>query len=338
MKGRHECGFSLIELLPAIVLTMAVVGALVGLAGPGIGTAMKEPDALDVQQRLRATAELIARDLRQAGAGVDTGPMTGSLHHYISAIYPRRLGLRNADEPDVARGDVITVLTVPAASPQSTLASEMSAMTIVPRDGSGCVAGQPACGFNTGMDVVLFDALGRFNLLSVTDRHEASVAVRLHATGVPLPFAAGALVARVEARTYYLDRASAQLRRYNTGTTDVPVVDGIADFQVAYFGSPAPPSRPRPGAGEANCLYDSAGNPRDLPALPADSDGLAALPMSVLRDGPWCGEGVTRFDADLYRVRRLSITIASVVGQRVSSNRSVRLTVDVAPRNLRGGL
>jgi len=36
---------------------------------------------------------------------------------------------------------------------------------------------------------------------------------------------------------------------------------------------------------------------------------LAALPLAILNDGPWCGDGNNRFDADLFRVRKVRVTL-----------------------------
>ena len=73
----------------------------------------------------------------------------------------------------------------------------------------------------------------------------------------------------------------------------------------------------------------------------------------MLIDGPWCGSGGTRFDADLLRVRRIRITVRlqasdpAVRGsdrQRFANRGSakretsmvpdVTVTIDATPRNL----
>ena len=111
---------------------------------------------------------------------------------------------------------------------------------------------------------------------------------------------------------------------------------------------------PRPPAGEANCLYDAAGTYQSalMPAL-AGVAGLVEMTGPMLIDGPWCGSGGTRFDADLLRVRRIRITVrlqASDPAVRGSDRQrfanpgsakretsmvpDVTVTIDATPRNL----
>ena len=64
---------------------------------------------------------------------------------------------------------------------------------------------------------------------------------------------------------------------------------------IEYFGDPLPPDGPRPPLGTPNCLYDAAGSPLPgMTALPATGGSLAALPLGLFRDGPWCGSGDNR--------------------------------------------
>ena len=166
-------------------------------------------------------------------------------------------------------------------------------------------------------------------------------------------YGAGSFVAEVDARTYYFDAAARQLRRYDTDSTDVPAIDDVTDVRLTYYGSPIPPAAPRPSPGEVNCLYDDLGDLRPgLMVLPGGPDGQASLPLSLFTDGPWCGGGGTAFDADLLRIRRVSITVRvqatsvsyrgtglrfAAGGTSQSALRSVPdlvLSFDVSPRNL----
>jgi hypothetical protein len=132
------------------------------------------------------------------------------------------------------------------------------------------------------------------------------------------------------------------------------VVDNVVGVRFEYFGDPNPPVLPRPAAGAANCLYDAAGAPLPMPVLPPDGGSLAALPAAIFADGPWCGEGLNRFDADLLRVRKVRATVRvqaahvslrgtgpeyAVPGTATSAGRmlpDLAVTFDVAPRNLSG--
>jgi hypothetical protein len=52
---------------------------------------------------------------------------------------------------------------------------------------------------------------------------------------------------------------------------------------------------------------------------------LSELSASDLTDGPFCGIGTNRFDADLLRIRRIHVSLQLP---------SLELSFDVAPHNL----
>jgi hypothetical protein len=81
--------------------------------------------------------------------------------------------------------------------------------------------------------------------------------------------------------------------------------------------------------------------------------GKTELTGDMLTDGPWCGSGDTRFDADLLRVRRVGVTLRLQAAdpatrgvnpmqfrRRGSATNGaamvadVTVAIDVAPRNL----
>jgi hypothetical protein len=62
--------------------------------------------------------------------------------------------------------------------------------------------------------------------------------------------------------------------------------------------------------GNSNCLYDASGNHvSGMTTLTTGGGSLAPLPVSMFTDGPWCGGGSNTFDADLYRVRKVKVTL-----------------------------
>ena len=112
------------------------------------------------------------------------------------------------------------------------------------------------------------------------------------------------------------------------------------------------------GPGE-NCLFSRAEDAW-VPRLGRLNQGSALVPLAPaqLQDGPWCADASARgrYDADLLRLRRLRIHVrvqAAAATLRGPAGRlfahagsssqaerfvpDVRLTFDVAPRNLNGG-
>ncbi len=353
-RGGAQWGFSLVELLVAVGLALVLGGAALGLVLSAEASALANPEAMDMQQRARAGIEALVRDLNAAGAGVDEGPLAGPLVRYFPPIVPRRIGLRNADPADTARVDTVTLIYVPGTRSQ-TIASEP-----LPSDGTelhlqelpNCPPGRPPCGFEDGMALALFNTLGDVGLYSVTATSADTAVLQLRGAGFTPSFPAGSVAAEVVMRTYYLDAAARQLRRYDGAVSDSPVVDNVVGLAVEYFGDPGPPPSPRPPPGYENCLYDVSGAARPLAFLTPDGGSLARLPLDLFTDGPWCGSGEGRFDADLLRIRKVRIRLRiqatpdayrargsmfASPGTSTSSRRYLpdfELTAAVAPRNL----
>jgi prepilin-type N-terminal cleavage/methylation domain-containing protein len=65
-----ERGFSLIEVLISIVITLIVMGAVFGLLTRGQRSFQREPEVADLQQSARTSLDLVARDILQGGAGL----------------------------------------------------------------------------------------------------------------------------------------------------------------------------------------------------------------------------------------------------------------------------
>lgn len=65
-----EAGFSLVELMVAMTVTLIVSGAIYGLLTSGGNAFQREPELSDRQQNIRVAIDVISRDLFRAGAGL----------------------------------------------------------------------------------------------------------------------------------------------------------------------------------------------------------------------------------------------------------------------------
>src|SRR5512145_3513757 len=68
--GRTEHGFSLVELLVAMVITLIVSGAIFQLMSSGETAFRREPEVADRQQAIRVAMDRIWNDVYQAGSGM----------------------------------------------------------------------------------------------------------------------------------------------------------------------------------------------------------------------------------------------------------------------------
>ncbi|MBI1874945.1 MAG: hypothetical protein HYS05_13805 [Acidobacteria bacterium] len=383
----------MVELLLVTTIVAILTSATLILLNPARAIFQLQPEMADMQQRMRVGLDALQRDLLAAGAGLDWGEAAGPLVRALPPVLPFRIGTRDADRSRGVsyRPDVISVVYVPSSPAQCRLrdwiADGGSPISVEPVP--GCPPADPLCGFQEGQQAIVFDGRGRWDVFRVTGS-DPSTGWVFHATD-PLVnwYEKGAALAEVVTRTYWVrrDGAEASLSRYDGYKTDVEITDHVADFRLEYFGEAEPP-RLLPGfpedaartsygpapppagvddraevwpAGE-NCLFardPETGAPRSrLARLNATDGSLALLPAASLGDGPWCPDAFApnRFDADLFRVRRVRVTlrIRSALGllvgsgglrlwsggdqahtQRLLPDREIRL--DVSPRNLNLG-
>jgi type II secretory pathway pseudopilin PulG len=334
-------GFSLVESMVATALMLTVVGAALTLMLPAVTGSQVLPESADMQQRVRVASDLLQRDLRMAGAGYSADAEAGSLARFLAPVLPRRTGRQLPDAYNVVRDDVVAITYGSASYWQTTTSTPL-----LPGPGSlrvdarpTCPSGRPNCGYSAGLDLLVFDRTGLFDRFTVTTIAGADVQLRAHRADSTSAYPAGAFVMPAETHVYWFDPAARQLRHYDGDLSDVPVIDNVVGVSFEYFGDPNPPVHPRPMAGAANCLYDAAGTRLPKPTLAADGGSLAALPLPLLSDGPWCGEGQNRYDADLLRVRKVRVTLrvqAAHASMRGRALPDLAVTFDISPRNLSG--
>jgi prepilin-type N-terminal cleavage/methylation domain-containing protein len=69
-SNRSQRGFSMVELMVAMVVTLVVSGAIFGLLTAGGNAFRREPEVADRQQNIRAAMDSIMRDIENAGGGM----------------------------------------------------------------------------------------------------------------------------------------------------------------------------------------------------------------------------------------------------------------------------
>jgi hypothetical protein len=296
------------ELLVASAITTTVTGSVLALLSPVYGIFRSQPEAADVQQRVRVGVDMLVKDLAMAGAGPYTGPAGGPLLDHLAPLLPYRVGEAGAD-PSAGvfhRLDAITVLYVPSTPAQTTVAqlTTRDAHDIAIDPAANCPAPTAArlCGFASRTRVLLFDAAGSWDLMTVTDVSNPMIQVRYAGT-LSRAYARGSTITEVVAYTYYLKSdpatGASQLMRYDAAQSDSPVIDNVVGLEFTYFGDPQPPMLlPERSLGASAPTDPVSSNPADLTesALQDDATELttpesADLGRSALRVGPFTTYG-----------------------------------------------
>lgn len=354
-KLREQAGLSLVELLVALTITLAVAGLACALAIEAQAVWRADSARLDLQQRARVAVDVLARSLREAGRGPHAGSAAGPLLRSIAPVIPRRTGARRPDPPDSFRADAFSIIRAAAEVEPAALLLPAPAGTGALELSPGCA--QPACGMTASTHVLLTDEAGNYDVFTITSVLGEVLTVRHHGPGSASAYAAGTAVVPVETASFFHDRDERTLREYDGDASDLPLLDDLVDMRVEYFGEGHPPEWPRPLDGAANCLYAADGgyNAVLMPVL-SPPGRLVPLPAGLLTDGPWCGGGNNSFDADLLRVRRIRITLRLQASDPAARGLDparfhhpgsarkesllvpdITATIDVAPPNLRRG-
>jgi hypothetical protein len=297
-----------------------------------------------MQQRLRVGVDTLIGDLVMAGAGAYAGTDAGGLLGQFAPLQPFRRGLSAAydDGPGVFRADAVTITYVPSTPAQTITRGPMTDVTSVEINSEpGCPVTDPPCSFKSGMHAIVYDGSGAFDSFLVTSADPSGALTMQHMQQGSLAknYPVGSKIVEVVRHAYFLDAAGLQLMRYD-GLSSAAVLDNVVGLNFEYYGDPAPPVfRNSGGGGQSvsygpappaigatlspwppgeNCLWQVSGGvqmPR-LATLDAGGAGLALLTPGQLTDGPWCPDenNENRYDADLFRVRRVRVRIRLQTG------------------------
>jgi type II secretory pathway pseudopilin PulG len=387
-----EAGFSLVELLVAMGIALSILGAAFTVMSSwqlGFGA---ENERADQQQRLRVAVHALSRDLALAGAGAYLGNAAGPLGLFVASVFPFRQGALTPDAPGTVRTDTLTLLYVqPQTAAQTTLQQPLAARsgTALINQDAGCPPADSTCGFTAGMDVMVYDDTGAYDTFRIVAAQPGALDLQHDMPDTPQSYAAGARIVEAMSHTYSLKTDpladTFQLMHYDGVSSDAVVVDHAVGLAFEYFGDPAPPILLRPvtdptgpwttygprpprlnvrstayAVGE-NCVFQiDATTGRQVPRLAQLGNGstsLVKLTEAQLKDGPWCPDETNphRYDADLLRIRRVSVTLrieasltafrgpAGILFSRGGNSRSARRWVadqeirfDISPKNLSG--
>ena len=155
-------GFSVIELLVALTMTLVIAGALASVVPPARAAFDRVPGELDLQQRGRTAIDVLSRALRSAGHGVAATEALGPLPDLLPTVV--------LSEPDATGAFTALKVMAPLTDPaQGVLATAQTgpgaAMTL---EAELCPNVGDVCGFVPGSRAVIVDGLGNYDVFQVS--------------------------------------------------------------------------------------------------------------------------------------------------------------------------
>ncbi len=199
-----------------------------------------------------------------------------------------------------------------------------------------------------GTKAVIYDGTGAFDQFVVTavDEVDGTLDVQHVQQGqLSQPYRVPSRISEVTSHAYFVKPDTNQLMRDDGLGTAVPVMDNAVGVSFEYFGDPLPPAFVAPATANLSTTYGPA-PPGFHAATPIgtwpvgencvwtiQNDGntltyvsrlaplaaggaLVRLTAAELTDGPWCPDPINtnRYDADLFRIRRIRVTIRLQTG------------------------
>ena len=255
-RRRSQAGFTLIEMMIATMIMVAVTAAVFSMMNPAQGTYQTQPEVSDMQQRMRVGVDVMTKDIIMSGAGVYMGASSGALTGYFAALYPYRIG-DVQDDPAAGvfyRSDTISMMYVPPTAAQTGVNKAMGngnsqEIDVDAQKNCGPDRHTQLCGFETGMRVLIMDTDGTWDYVTITNVQNEALHLQ-HSDKLTGAYNSGAaVITQVAAHTYYLKTDVAnntyQLMHYDGSATagaDQPIVDNVVKLQFSYYGDPQPPT------------------------------------------------------------------------------------------------
>lgn len=221
-------GYTVLELLVASAIFLALSGAVLGLLVEGLAGAPILQEATDLHQRSRVLADVFAADLRAAAAGPPSGPLS----RYFAAIAPRRA----SDPVGVVFTTAVTLRYVPPAAAHSRLVQPLErGLPVAIIDVNGCPSGTTACGFVAGSLAVIFDTAGHADFVNIDAIGPGVLTITDTRGPRAVTYPVGAEVADAVEVTYFFDAAARHVRREEGGGSFV-VADNVTALTFDYLG------------------------------------------------------------------------------------------------------
>lgn len=220
--GQGARGFSLVELLVALVICALVAAAIGALVPPSRAIFEQTPAALELQQRGRTAIDAIAQAVRSAGITDFVPPMVLS-----------------GPDPSGERFTQLLAIARALHAAEGTLdADQQGSSGDLLLSDAPCPAVNDVCGFRRGASAVIADGSGRFDLFTVMATNQSLNSLS-SSVAFASPYPSGSLLVEVDAYTFRLNAepdGSTTLVRETVAGAIQPIVDRVTGLSFRASG------------------------------------------------------------------------------------------------------
>jgi len=230
--GRQARGFSFVELLIAMTITMLIAGAIAGVAPHARAAFDRVPADLDLQQRGRTAIDVLSQALRSAGANIAATESLGVLSNLLPVV-----SVAEDDEPGVFT-ELTVIIPVPEPAQGSLDADQAAPGGAMTLSTAHCPNIKDVCGFTPGSTVAVADGEGHFDVFPIAATN-AGARQLTPAKGLSQSYPAGSVLVEADRFTFNLreqpDGRYALVRVTAAGAVQ-PIVDFVSGLAFEVTG------------------------------------------------------------------------------------------------------
>lgn len=161
-------GFTLVELLIAMGITILIAGAIAGSAPQARAAFDRMPADLELQQRGRMAIDVLSQALRSAGSNVAATESLGALSDLLPIV-----SVSGEDEPGVFT-ELTVIIPVPAPAQATLDVDQVGAGGAMTLSTAHCPNIKDVCGFTPKKTTVVADGAGHFDVFSIAATNAGS--------------------------------------------------------------------------------------------------------------------------------------------------------------------
>ncbi len=235
-NATREGGFTLVELLIAMTITVLIAGVVASVAPRAREAFDRVPAELDLQQRGRTALDALSQALRSSGKNVAATELLGPLSDLLPTA--------SVSEPDESGAftELTVIVPVPDAAQGVLSADQLGPGAALFLATTHCPSVTDVCGFMPGSTAVIADGAGHYDVFTIalTDAGAGSVSP---ARALSRSYPAESVVIEVDQLTFSLalqpDGSYSLIRRTAAGAIQ-PIVDFVTGLSFDVIGRDVP--------------------------------------------------------------------------------------------------